>query len=270
MAGNGEGTAEQNPRSRITAWRARPCVARHNPEYGHRSPKKSSWLIVGFLDVDSFHYNCHPNLPTTELHGTLRHLICLTCRTPYPRTEFQQTLARLNPKWADLLRSGNENRREENTKRNPDGDVDLPGAPYTKFRYPPCQRCLEESPRGSVLVDIDGAHVPNHDGPTQAILKPGVTFFGESVSAVAKKEAEEAVENADNILVLGSSLATYSAWRLVRAAHQKGSGIGVVNLGGVRGDDIFFADGARGARVRIEFPAGDVLDGVVRELAGGF
>lgn len=148
--------------------------------------------------------------------------------------------------------------------------MDLPGAPYTRFRYPPCPKCLEESPRGSVLIDADGAHVPNRGGPTQAILKPGVTFFGESISTVAKEEAEAAVENSDGILVLGSSLATYSAWRLVRAAHRKGVGIGVVNLGGVRGEDMFFADGAQGERVRIELPAGDVLGGVVRELLGSF
>lgn len=228
--------------------------------------REPPWLTVEFLDVDSFHYECHPNLPTTELHGTLRYLICLTCRTPYPRTAHQQALIRLNPKWADFLKSGSGDHHEENIKRNPDGDVELPGAPHTNFRYPPCPKCLEETPRGSVLVDVDGAHVPNCDGPTRAILKPGVTFFGESVSAVAKKEAEEAVEKADNILVLGSSLATYSAWRLVRAAHQRGIGIGIVNLGGVRGEDMFFGDGAQGSRVRIEFAAGDVLDGVIREL----
>lgn len=146
--------------------------------------------------------------------------------------------------------------------------MDLPGAPYTKFRYPPCPKCLEERPRGSILVDVDGAHVPNRGGPTQAILKPGVIFFGESISVAAKKEAEVAVKNADGILVLGSSLATYSAWRLVRAAHQRGIGIGIVNLGGVRGEDVFFADGAQGTRVRIELPVSDVLGGVVQALSG--
>lgn len=226
--------------------------------------------------MDSLHYTRHPNLPTTELHGTLRALTCLTCHSPYPRTSFQQTLARLNPKWADFLKVAieagifdNENRHKEGIKKNPDGDVDLPGAPYTQFRYPPCPKCLTDSPHGSVLVDDDGAHLPNRDGPTRAILKPNVTFFGESVSETAKMEAAQAVESADNVLVLGSSLATYSAWRIVRAAHEKGVGIGVVNLGGVRGEDIFFAEGARGARVRVEFAVGDVLGGVVKEVSGG-
>lgn len=239
--------------------------------------RRPTRLIAKFLDVDSLHHISHPTLPTTELHGTLRDLICLTCRTPYPRTKFQQTLACLNPKWADFLKtiseagaSDNNNSLEKNIKRNPDGDVDLPGAPYTKFRYPPCPKCLEERPRGSVLVDADGAHVPNRGGPTQAILKPGVIFFGESISSAAKEKAEVAVKSADGILVLGSSLATYSAWRLVRTAHQRGIGIGIVNLGGVRGEDVFFADGAQGTRVRIEFPVSDVLGGVVQELSGGF
>lgn len=159
--------------------------------------------------------------------------------------------------------------REEIIKTNPDGDVELPDAPYHQFRYPPCPKCLEESPSGSVLVDSEGAHMPNLDGPTRAILKPSIIFFGESISDTARKEAEIAVANADSVLVLGSSLATYSAWRLVKAAHEKGIGVGVVNLGGVRGDDMFFADGARGGRVRIEFPASDVLSGVVEEVCGG-
>lgn len=110
--------------------------------------------------------------------------------------------------------------------------------------------------------------MPNPDGPTRAVLKPNVTFFGESVSEIARQEANVAVQNASNLLVLGSSLATYSAWRLAKFAHEKGIGVGIVNLGGVRGEDIFFADMAKGPRVRIEFAAGDVLGGVVRELSG--
>ena len=61
-------------------------------------------------DVDSFHPTSHPNLPTIELHGYLRSLVCLTCRTEYSRKTFQSQLSKLNPAWTafleEILRTG--------------------------------------------------------------------------------------------------------------------------------------------------------------------
>lgn len=232
------------------------------------------------IDVDSLHYICHPHLRTTELHGTLRTVTCLTCHSHYPRTEFQKALAGLNPLWAEFLRSATEaDISHDNTFRkasagirtNPDGDVDLPGAPYTEFRYPPCQKCLESN-NVRVLVDNDGAHIPGEGAgaaaTTSGVVKPSITFFGEPISEDAKIEAEGMVDNSAGVLVAGSSLATYSAWRLVSAAHNAGKGVGIVNLGGVRGDEMFFSDQARGRRVRVEFGAAEVLGGVVRNFEG--
>lgn len=256
-----------------------PTMENARPNRTHMAISKLGELgIVSHVvtqNVDSFHHVCHPKLPTTELHGTLRTVTCLTCHSEYSRIPFQKTLARLNPKWADFLQTAieagafNKNNREESIKTNPDGDVDLPGAPYTKFRYPPCPKCLEETRDGTVLTDNDGAHIPKpDDGSMKGILKPNVTFFGESISEIAKKEASKAVEEADNLLVLGTSLATYSAWRIAKAAHEKGMGVGIINLGGVRGEDLFFSNDVRGERIRIEFASGDVLGGVVKELSG--
>jgi len=47
------------------------------------------------------------------------------------------------------------------------------------------------------------------------------------------------VDEAGRVLVLGSSLATYSAWRLIKRAKDQGKPIGIVNLGGVRGEEVF-------------------------------
>jgi NAD-dependent deacetylase sirtuin 4 len=143
---------------------------------------------------------------------------------------------------------------------NPDGDVDMPSLPYDQFRYPACTACKE------VETDYDGAHIA--DGKGVGIMKPMVTFFGESVSLDAKEKADRLVEEADAVVVAGSSLATYSAWRLVKAAVEEGKGIGVVNLGGVRGERELFADRNGEGRLRIEFAVGDVLEGVVEELGG--
>ncbi|KAH7078958.1 DHS-like NAD/FAD-binding domain-containing protein [Paraphoma chrysanthemicola] len=206
-------------------------------------------------DVDSFHPTAHTHLPTIELHGYLRSLVCLTCRNEYPRHAFQKQLASLNPSWAafleEMLASGaldTENpieRRKKGLKTNPDGDVDIPDAPYTTFRYPACPTCLEKPPRnptGGIVrieTDKDGAWSPNSQG---GVLKPAVIMFGESIPAATKIAAEEAVDAAGRILVIGSSLATYSAWRLVKRAKERHMPIGILNMGGARGEESFFAD----------------------------
>ena len=206
-------------------------------------------------DVDSFHPRAHPELPTIELHGYLRSLVCISCHNHLPRTMFQDSLSSLNPAWAaflaEILESGAldtehpEERRKRGLRTNPDGDVDLPDAPYSTFRYPACPTCLVNPPilangtRSIVEVDVDGAWSPSS---TAGILKPAVVMFGESITPAVKAAAEEAIDTASRILVVGSSLATYSAWRLVKRAKERGMALGILNLGGVRGEESFFAD----------------------------
>lgn len=139
-------------------------------------------------------------------------------------------------------------RRRKGLRTNPDGDVDIPGAPYTTFRYPACPSCLADPPaaataggqttRARVDVDAEGAWLPSS---TAGVLKPAVVMFGESIPDGVKGAVERAVDGAARMLVVGSSLATYSAWRLVRRAREQGMPVGVLNLGGVRGEDGFFA-----------------------------
>lgn len=136
-------------------------------------------------------------------------------------------------------------RREKGLKTNPDGDVDLPDAPYSTFRYPACPVCLEDPPlladgtRTLVEIDNDGAWSSTS---TAGVLKPAVIMFGESIPSDVKSAAEKAIDDAGRILVIGSSLATYSAWRLVKRAKERGMPIGVLNLGGARGEESFFQD----------------------------
>ena len=233
-------------------------------------------------NVDSFHRIAHSDLRTIELHGFLRSLVCLSCRELYPRDEFQTQLSNLNRLWKDFLAELNktgaldtenpEERRKLGYRTNPDGDADVPGAPYTTFRYPPCPKCLKRAPllkdgsKGTVAVDDDGAWSPRSDS---GVLKPNVIMFGESIPNDTKVAAEDAIIEADRVLIVGSSLATYSAWRLVKQALELGKGIGVLNLGGVRKEadfyperDMEWKDDGRG-RVRVDAKCEDVLPGVV-------
>ena len=227
--------------------------------------------------MDSFHPIAHPELPTIELHGYLRTLTCLTCRNEYSRDLFQSQLAALNPAWAayleEMLANGalTSEHPEERSKRglrsNPDGDVDVPDAPYHTFRYPACPVCLEDKSK-KVQLDGDGAWLPSSQ---HGVLKPSVVMFGESIAEAIKRAAEEAIDSASRILVVGSSLATYSAWRLVKRAKERGTPIGVLNLGGVRGEDAFFAhadENTTGAQAfRASEYADKVLPGVVKVLS---
>ena len=58
----------------------------------------------------------------------------------------------------------------------------------------------------------------------------------------------------DALLVLGSSLQTWSAFRLCRAAKETGKKLIVVNIGKTRADDI--------ADIKIEARCGDILSRV--------
>ncbi|TGJ86128.1 hypothetical protein E0Z10_g2624 [Xylaria hypoxylon] len=229
-------------------------------------------LVRGVItqNVDSFHSHAHPALQTIELHGYLRSCVCISCHEELPRDGFQNELARLNPAWdvflQEILASGaldTENpdeRRARGMKTNPDGDVDLPGAPYTTFRYPACPRCLTNPPltangtRATVEVDSDGAWAPTSSA---GILKPAVVMFGESIQHSVKAAAEEMINDADRLLIVGTSLATYSAWRLAKLAKDQKKPIAIVNIGGVRGEDVLFVDldpnqqGNQGIRVEI-------------------
>ncbi|KAF2155854.1 DHS-like NAD/FAD-binding domain-containing protein [Myriangium duriaei CBS 260.36] len=261
----------------------------------HRSrPNVTHYAIaqlgdMGFLsgvitqNVDSFHRVAHPSLSTVELHGYLRSAVCLSCRREYDRIKFQSDLASLNPAWADflgqMLESGAlttenpEERRRKGLKTNPDGDVDIPGVEYTTFRYPPCPACVADPPKASdgsrteVHVDADGSWLPSSSA---GVLKPNVIMFGESIPSTIKEAAETAIDSADRVLVLGSSLATYSAWRLIKRAKDSGKPIGIANLGGVRGEEQFFESivstntGREG--VRCAHATEKLLPGLVRAL----
>lgn len=257
------------------------------PNAGHYAVRDLSRLglvrSVVTQNVDSFHSRAHPDLRTVELHGYLRSAVCTTCREEFSRDIFQGELARLNPAWdtflhealasgaLDLDTPGSTS--SKGLRKNADGDVDLPNAPYTTFRYPPCPHCLAETPRLlrnqglSIDVDQDGAWKA---GSTAGILKPAVVMFGESIPQRVKMAAEDAVDKAGKLLVLGTSLATGSAWMLARRAKERGMPMAVVNMGGIRGEELFFSDvdgeqpGTHG--VRVEFPTDTILPAVVEQF----
>ncbi|KDN37594.1 DHS-like NAD/FAD-binding domain-containing protein [Tilletiaria anomala UBC 951] len=150
------------------------------------------------------------------------------------RAAFQDVLTDWNPRWADFSAE----MAASNTllKTNPDGDVQL-GADtnYSSFMYPPCPSC-------------------------GGVLKPAVVFFGESVPDELRDRSHALVASSDSFMLVGSSLATYSAFRLVKQAVEERKRVMIVNIGPTRADPI--------VPDKIELPSSDVLGNAAKLLAG--
>ena len=149
-----------------------------------------------------------------DLHGRLDRVICLDCGDRTPRGDLHERLARLNPGYAD--RDG---------EIRPDGDVLL--ATTSDFVVADCQRCAGR-------------------------LKPDVVFFGESVAKPLVQHCFDLVDQAEALVVLGSSLQVMSGLRFVRAAAKRDIPVVIINRGPTRGDDL--------ATLRINGGCAETLD----------
>jgi NAD-dependent SIR2 family protein deacetylase len=137
-----------------------------------------------------------------DLHGVLSRIRCLDCGRVSRRSEFQARLAQENPGWRAVTRA-----------IAPDGDARLGDADLSLFRVPDCPEC-------------------------GGLLKPDVVFFGEAVPAGRVRRATVALEEADALLVVGSSLMVYSGFRFARLAGELGKPVAIVNRGRTRADPI--------------------------------
>ncbi|ORY79500.1 DHS-like NAD/FAD-binding domain-containing protein [Protomyces lactucae-debilis] len=220
-----------------------PPVARARPNAIHSACadllKKDYVNAFVTQNVDGLHTYSHPELTgrTTEIHGSLHRVVCLTCHTITHRQEVQDDMARLNPAWAQLAATLPVRRTDsgaQELKTNPDGDVDLPassGVTYETFRYPVCK--------------------------TSGVLKPSVVFFGESVPVANREAADTAQESANSMLCVGTSLAVYSSFRFIKACRQQGKPVAILNQGHVRDEEKWISE-AKGD-IRINMDAIEVL-----------
>ena len=138
------------------------------------------------------------------LHGRIRDVVCLGCGDLTSRALVQQVMAAANPGWLEAHR---ESLTEVHAR--PDGDAELDDT--AAFVAPTCDCC---------------------GGP----LKPDVVFFGENVPRRRVERCHRMVDEAQALLVLGSSLTVMSGLRFVRYAHSLGKPVVIVNRGATRGD----------------------------------
>jgi len=173
-------------------------------------------------NVDGLH-EAAGSRATIDLHGRIDTVRCMACGRRSPRAKQQEVLMARNPEWAQL-----------SARSAPDGDADLDGRDFSGFVVPACEVC----------------------GGT---LKPDVVFFGESVPPERVAAARAALQEADALLVAGSSLMVYSGFRFVQAAVAAGTPVAAVNLGRTRADDLL--------TLKVEAPVGQALSGLVAQLA---
>ena len=67
-------------------------------------------------------------------------------------------------------------------------------------------------------------------------MKPDIVFFGDNVPQQVVKQVQHEVEEADSLLVLGSSLTTFSGYRIILQANDAVKPIAIVNIGETRAD----------------------------------
>ena len=83
-------------------------------------------------------------------------------------------------------------------------------------------------PFGAVAPTVRKGAVPRC-GRCGGVIKPEITFFGESLPAKALAEAQEEASAADLLLVLGSSLTVYPAAALPDLTLRNGGKVVAVN-----------------------------------------
>ena len=158
-----------------------------------------------------------------DLHGRLDQVVCLECHQVSERQMFQKELEKLNA-------------AIEVNKRfiRPDGDVEIDSQTLENFNVPVCQQC-------------------------QGVLKPNVVFFGDVLNAQTAQASMKAIEQAEGLMVVGSSLMVFSGFRLVKRAVELGKPVVIINRGMTRADDLY--------SLKIKHESGVVLNQLIESLA---
>lgn len=202
-------------------------MAARRPNAGHRAVAalERAGLVTGVItqNVDLLHTKAGSQT-VVNLHGTYAQVICLSCGHTMTRAELADELERLNPGFTERAEVGS-------IGVAPDADAIVEDT--ATFRYLDCPRC-------------------------GGILKPDIVYFGDSVPKDRVQHAYALVDEADALLVAGSSLTVYSGYRFVRHAAAAGKAVAIINRGTTRGDDL--------ATVKIDSGCSEILALLASEL----
>lgn len=182
-----------------------PMVRDAQPNNAHRA--LASLEHAGFVDtlvtqnVDRLHQRAGSR-KVIDLHGRLDRVRCLDCGRISCRQQLQDEL-------------GTTGTPIEGSDRpvRPDGDMEVPDAASQSVNLPHCKHC------GGVVM-------------------PDVVFFGGTVPRDRVNHCLAALDAADALLVVGSSLQVYSGFRFCRKATETGKPLAIINPGATRADEM--------------------------------
>ncbi len=166
-------------------------------------------------NVDGLHQKAG-SAAVIDLHGRIDQVVCLACGARSAREQLQARLVEANPQYAGLAAG-----------RAPDGDADLERSDFSDFTIPDCEACRV------------------------GVLKPDVVFFGANVPPERVKQSMDALDTADALLIVGSSLMVWSGYRFAVRAAERALPIAAINRGVTRADPLL--------SVKVEGDCGDVL-----------
>lgn len=158
------------------------------------------------LAVDSQQGSQSSSGPVIALHGSMDEIECLVCGVKESREAFGHRLDQANAGVADAWQVAE-------ADINPDGDARIPQQWVDQFTMVRCLNCGSDK------------------------LKPTVVYFGEVVPQQRKRAISDLLERSGALIVVGSSLAVMSSYRILLEADRSRKPIGIINLGPTRGED---------------------------------
>ncbi|QYB05330.1 NAD-dependent protein deacetylase [Rhodococcus sp. USK10] len=177
------------------------------PNTGHRAlaglERAGVACAVVTQNVDLLHTKAGSRR-VIDLHGTYAQVRCLTCNALISRATLADRLECANPGFAETVAAA------QGVEIAPDADAVVTSTEH--FRMVDCEAC-------------------------GGMLKPDIVYFGESVPKPRVAAAYDVVDEAEALLVAGSSLTVMSGLRFVRHAAKRGIPIAIVNRGATRGDE---------------------------------
>lgn len=198
------------------------------PNAGHRAlaALESAGVVTGLItqNVDLLHSKAGSR-SVVNLHGTYAQVICLDCGATLSRDELAGLLETANPGFIERAESVG------GIAVAPDADAVI--SETDSFTIVDCPVCA-------------------------GMLKPDIVYFGESVPKARVEQAYSMVDEAEVLLVAGTSLTVYSGYRFVRHAAAHGIPVGIINRSVTRGDDL--------ATVKVEAGCSEMLVLLAGEL----
>ena len=178
------------------------AAARPNPAHLALAALEKNGRISRIVtqNVDGLHQKAG-SCAVTDLHGRLNRVVCLGGGHRVSRRNLQFWLQDQNPALSGLC----------GHRLAPDGDAEIAQRLARRLQVPECEVC-------------------------GGILKPDVVLFGDNVPTKRAKKALHALQCAEALLVVGSSLSVFSGYRFCKAAKAHGLPIYIINHGRTRAD----------------------------------